>query len=79
MVITQVTRTKFLGVITNDTLSWTDHIRIILNKLSKSIGVIRRVSCYLPVNTLKSLYYTMVHSHYEYCKHYLGVRLHLSP
>lgn len=65
--ITQVTCTKFLGVLINDTLTWSDHIRTVLNKVSKSTGVIRRVSYKLPVATLKTLYSTLVHPYFEYC------------
>jgi hypothetical protein len=65
--VTQVTCTKFLGVLINDTLTWNDHIRTVLNKVSKSTGVIRRVSYKLPVATLMNLYSTLVHPYFEYC------------
>ena len=34
-----VNNTKFLGVIFNSKLNWSDHIRYIMNKISKSIGI----------------------------------------
>jgi len=36
----QVDKTKFLGVIINKTLTWTDHIHIIKSKVSKNLGLI---------------------------------------
>ena len=65
--VTQVTCTKFLGVLINETLTWNDHIRSVLNKVSKSTGVIRRVSHKLPVSILMNLYSTLVHPYFEYC------------
>ena len=42
-------------------------MKLIYNKISKSIGIIQRVSYNLPTSVLLSLYYTMVHPYYEYC------------
>ena len=37
--ITQVTKTKFLGIIMDEKLNWKDHILYISNKISKATGV----------------------------------------
>ena len=39
----KVVRTKFLGVIINEKLSWENHIRLLKNKISKSIDNLRRI------------------------------------
>jgi hypothetical protein len=49
--VKQVTCTMFLGVLINDTFTWNDHVRTVLNKVSKSTGIIRRVSYKLHVAT----------------------------
>ena len=65
--ISRVTTIKFLGVIINETLTWDDHMKLIYNKISKSNGIIQRVSYNLPTFILLSLYYTIVHPYFEYC------------
>jgi len=37
------TSTKFLCVIINQSLTWNDHISIVKQKVSKSIGIIKHV------------------------------------
>ena len=53
--ISRVT-TKFLGVIINEILIWDDHMKLIYNKIFKSIEIIQRVSYNLPTSVLLSLY-----------------------
>lgn len=65
--INHVKSSKFLGVIINESLTWTDHISIIKDKVSKSIGIIKCIRKRLPPSVLKLLYYTMINPYYEYC------------
>ena len=65
--VSQVSSTKFLGVIVNETLTWKDHIQIITNKVSKGICILYKVSSILPHSVLKSLYYALIHPYLEYC------------
>ena len=37
MLIEKVVATKFLGVILNENLTWTDHVKVVLNKTSKNL------------------------------------------
>ena len=39
--IDQVRSTKFLGVLINQNLTWSDHISAVLNKTNKNVGIIR--------------------------------------
>ena len=39
----QTNKTKFLGIIINQNLTWTDYISLLKTKISKNIGVIRRI------------------------------------
>ena len=39
--------TKFLGVIIDDKLNWSDHILYVKNKISKSIGIIHKTHNFL--------------------------------
>ena len=58
--INRVNNTKFLGVIINSTLIWDDHIKIIRGKISKSIGIIKKIRKNLPTTILIMLYHTLV-------------------
>jgi hypothetical protein len=65
--IDKVTKTKFLGVIINEKLSWENHIQLIMNKVSKSIGILRRIQNKIPDIVLRNLYFTLVNPYFEYC------------
>jgi hypothetical protein len=64
--IERVTSTKFLGVILNENLSWNSHILLLVNKLNKSIGILRALQHKLPINILYSLYNTLVYPYLQY-------------
>ena len=58
--ITCVTKTKFLGVIIDNKLTWKEHISYICGKVAKGIGIISKVRKYLNKNTLLDLYYSFI-------------------
>ena len=53
-------------------LSWKHNINNILNKISKSIYVINKVKHFLPQHILRTLYFSLVHSHIMYGIHAWG-------
>ena len=63
----RVKSTKTLGVIIDETLTWNEHISHICKKASKGLGAMRRIRDYVPAETLKNLYLTMVLPHLDYC------------
>ncbi len=65
--ISRVTNTKFLGVIVDESLSWSNHTSNIVNVLSKYCGILYRFKEFLPCKTLFSLYNTLVLPHLSYC------------
>ena len=52
----QVSSSNFLGVLIDDGLSWKDHILALKRKLSRSIGILRKVSNSLPRKIMIQLY-----------------------
>ena len=58
---------KFLGVHLDEYLSFDTHCTIICNKLARSNFIISRVKNILPVKTLKTLYFSLIHPHLLYC------------
>ena len=65
--IEQVKMTKFLGIIINENLTWSDHIETVANKCSKNIGIIRKLRKTVPSNVLVTLYYTLIYPYLNYC------------
>jgi len=64
--IDMVDNSKFLGIVINSSLDWTDHIRLINRKVSKTLGILRYLKNKLPESILRSLYYTLVNPYYDY-------------
>ena len=65
--IMAVEKTKFLGVIINENLTWNDHVMLIKQKIAKSIGVISRVRYCMPRMVLLQLYHTLIEPYLIYC------------
>ena len=70
---------RFLGVYTDEKLQWNEHISQISAKVSKNIGILKKISHLLSTPVLLQLYNTLVLSYLNYCnmiglllqKHYL--------
>ena len=64
--ISEVNTCKFLGIIVDNRLKWTDHINALSTKISKSIGIISKTRKYLGQKTLLQLYYSFVYPYLLY-------------
>jgi len=58
--------TKFLGVTIDNKLNFSSHIKAVCNKVSKSVGIIRKLSSFLPEKIVKQLYLSLVYPHLCY-------------
>ena len=58
--IQQVHNTKFLGVIIDDNLNWSNHISYINSKIAKGISIICRARKFFPKSALINLYYAFI-------------------
>lgn len=56
----------YLGIVIDNNLTWGEHITSICNKLSKTIGIIRKSRFLLPQSTRIMIYHTLFHSHLTY-------------
>ena len=63
---------KYLGVIINHKLNWTQHIDYVKNKISKGIGIMYRAGNCLTKKSLLNLYYSYIHPYLIYCIEILG-------
>ena len=58
---------RFLGVMVDEKLKFKDHIDHISRKISKSIGIIYKLShLRMPFKVLKQLYYNLIYCHLNY-------------
>ena len=57
---------KYLGVIFDSNLTWKPHIEYICGKISKACGALSKIRHYVDIETLKSVYYALVHSYLRY-------------
>lgn len=67
---TSIERVKdfnFLGLTVSETLSWQPHVSKICNKISKAIGILKRLRHYLPSHVLLLIYNSLIMPHLSYC------------
>ncbi len=65
--VSKVNEHKHLGLTLDSKLLFVKHINEKIKLARKGIGVIKRVSKYLPVKILTQLYKTYVRPHFDYC------------
>jgi hypothetical protein len=63
---------KLLGVHFDEYLSFEHHITHLCSKVSKSLYCINKVKNFINLESLKKLYFAMVHSHISYCINVYG-------
>ena len=61
-IIPNVNSTKFLGVMVDSTLSWSDQIVSLTSKLNKACYAIRMVKSCMSLDVLRMIYFSYVHS-----------------
>ena len=57
---------KYLGLLLDPKLSWNVHITELCKKLSRSVGMLYKIRNMCPDHILKSLYFSLFHSHLSY-------------
>ena len=65
--ISKVRVTKFLGIMIDEHLYFTDHIQYIKGKISRGIGIIYKAKRLLNKETLLTLYYSFIYPYFNYC------------
>ena len=59
---------KHLGMILDSNLSYDHHIKSILNKVNKTIGLLPKFQLILPRHSLTTIYKTFIRPHLDYGK-----------
>ena len=65
--VTLVEEHKHLGIILDKKLSFSAHIKEVLSKANRGIGMIKFLSRYLPRSSLDQIYKLHVRPHFDYC------------
>ena len=64
--IEQCSQFNFLGINIDETLSWRPHAHVVGNKISRAVGVIKRLRNILPKQVLVTLYNSLILPHIYY-------------
>ena len=67
MTIDRVDHHNFLGVLIDNNLNFKYHIQHICSKVSKAVGILFKLSSYMPSNILKIIYHALVTPYITYC------------
>ena len=70
--LAEVNKSKFLGVIIDNKLSWKDHISLVCRKVARGIGVIIKARKVLHSESMKCLYYSFIYPYLIYCNQVWG-------
>ena len=62
----RVKQLKYLGVVLDDRLSWSAHVSFLSTKLSRVIGIMYKLRHYAPYDVLRTVYFSLFHSHLCY-------------
>ena len=58
---------RFLGVIINESLSWSQHIKTVQSKMACYVGIMYKIKKYLPLKARLQIHHSLVQSHVSYC------------
>ena len=62
----RVNKFLYLGIYIDEDLTWDHHVNYISNKMSKNIGILRRLKHTIPKNVLKTIYFSLINPHLNY-------------
>lgn len=65
--IEQVKQIKYLGVVLDEQLNFIEHVNYICKKISKKLGVLRKVRKNISISTAVNVYNVLIKSHFDYC------------
>ena len=65
--IERLTECKFLGVIVDENLTWSRHIKTIQTKMARYIGIMYKLKSQLPLKVRIQIFHSFVQSHINYC------------
>ena len=64
---------RFLGVMIDSRLTWSQHINLLSTKVSRNAGILYKLKSFVPDSVLKMLYNSFIQSHMNYCSSVWGL------
>ena len=64
--IERLTESKFIGVIVDENLTWSRHIKTIQTKMARYIGLMYKLKSQLPLKVRIQIFHSFVQSHINY-------------
>ena len=58
---------KYLGMIVDDKLTWSQHVDYISSKITRNIGILERIKHFILKESLSLLYHTLIEPYFKYC------------
>ena len=58
---------KYLGMIVDDKLTWSQHVDYISSKITRNFALLKRIRHFIPKESLLLLYHTLIEPHFKYC------------
>ena len=58
---------KYLGLVVDDALTWSQHVDYISTKIAQGVGILKRTRSFLPKQSLLTLYRSMIEPYFRYC------------
>ena len=65
--ICKVEHAKSLGLIIDDRLSWSNHVKELCRNISSAIGALRRIRSLISQSTAVQIYNALIQPHFDYC------------
>ena len=65
--IVRKSEARFLGVIVDDKLNWTSHIKAVRSRMCRYVGVMYKIKYLLPIQARLQIYHSFVQSHLNFC------------
>ena len=65
--IKKISKCKTLGVIIDDKLLWKDHTNETSAKVSKGLGIMRRIKTFVTQSVMQSIYNSLILPYFDYC------------
>ena len=65
--IERKTEARFLGVIMDESLNWSSHVKTVRSKMSRYVGIMYKIKKFLPLKVRLQIYHSFVQSHINFC------------
>ena len=65
--IQRKTESRFLGVIIDEKLTWSQHITSLKSKMSRYVGILYKIKHLLPMKSRLQIFHSFIQSHINFC------------